>query len=199
MELRDVRVLFMSLVVMSACSAGPVGAQAPEAKKDPQSNFEPRFAPGAGQKYLETFVGDWEVAKTFFPRSGGAPSHTSGTCRQSMIHDGRFLQSEFVFEQDGRKTTGLGIIGFETASGRFTSIWTDSRQTRMSLRQSRNPFDGKEIVLFSRSLEEEGKGFPPSRTVSRIEDNGRRIVHRQFISGPDGKERPIMELIMTRK
>jgi hypothetical protein len=69
----------------------------------------------------------------------------------------------------------------------------------MSIRQSREPFDGKEIVLFSHSLEEEGKGFPPSRTVTRLEENGKKINHRQFTIGPDGKERVIMELIMFRE
>jgi hypothetical protein len=96
----------------------------------------------------------------------------------------------------------LGLIGFEAATGLFTSVWTDARQTRMSLRRSRDPFDGKQIVLYSRSLDEEkggGQGPPPSRTVSRIEDDGRKIVHRQFNTGADGKERLIMELIMTRK
>jgi hypothetical protein len=119
-----------------------------------------------------------------------------------MIHEGRFLQSEFVFDQGDRQSTGLGLIGFEAPTGQFTSVWTDSRQTRMSLRCSREPFDGKQIVLFSRSLDEEkdrAPGPPPSRTVSRIEDDGRKIVHRQFNAAPDGKERLIMELIMTRK
>jgi Protein of unknown function (DUF1579) len=118
-----------------------------------------------------------------------------------MIHDGRFLQSEFVFDQGGRKTTGLGLIGFEPATGQFTSVWTDSRQTRMSFRRGREPFDGRQIVLSSRSLDEKDRdaGPPPSRTVSRIEDDGRKIVHRQFNTGPDGQERLIMELIMTRK
>ncbi len=95
-----------------------------------------------------------------------------------MIHDGRFLQSEFVFEQAGRKSSGLGLTGFDPQTGRFTTVWTDSRQTRMSFRQSRDAFDGKQIVLFSRSLDDsaapkgQGNGPPPSRTVSRIEDSG---------------------------
>ena len=192
-------------VAALTCSAGSVRAQQPKASKDAQSSYEPRSGPGAGQKYLEAFVGEWDVVKTFYPRSGGAPSRMPGTCRQTMIHDGRFLQSEFVFEQAGRKTSGLGLTGFDPQSGRFTTVWTDSRQTRMSFRQSRDSFDGKQIVLFSRSFDEnasikgQGQGPPPSRTVSRIEDQGRRIVHRQFNSGPDGKERLIMELLMTRK
>jgi hypothetical protein len=190
------------LILVVAAMSFMVGAdepQPPEARKDPQSGYEPRFGPGAGQKYLEAFVGDWDVVKTFYPRSGGEPSKTPGTCRQSMIHDGRFLQSEFIFDQGGRKTTGLGLTGFESQSGRFTTVWTDSRQTRMSIRQSREPFNGKEIVLLSHSLEEGGTGLRPSRTVSRLEDNNRKIVHRQFTTGQDGKERVIMELVMTRK
>jgi Protein of unknown function (DUF1579) len=175
-------------------------AQAQEPRKDPHSSHEPTSGAGAGQKYLESFVGDWDVVKVFYPRSG-EPARAAGTCRQTMIHDGRFLQSEFVFDQGGRKTTGLGLVGFEPSTGRFTSVWTDSRQTRMSFRRSREPFDGKQIVLFSRSLDDEGQGqgLPPSRTVSRIEDDGRKIIHRQLNAGTDGKERMIMELIMTRK
>jgi hypothetical protein len=192
----------LRLIVVVAAMSFMLGAdepQPPEARKDPQASFEPRFGPGAGQKYLEAFVGDWDVVKTFYPRSGGEPSRAPGSCRQTMIHDGRFLQSEFIFEQGGRKTTGLGLTGFESQSGRFTTVWTDSRQTRMSIRQSREPFNGKEIVLFSHSLAEDAKGVPTSRTVSRLEDNSRKIVHRQFTIGPDGKDRLVMELIMTRK
>jgi hypothetical protein len=63
-------------------------------KKDPQSIYEPRSIPGAGQKFLEKFVGDWAVAKTFYPRTGD-PVRQNGECRQTMIHEGRFLRSEY--------------------------------------------------------------------------------------------------------
>jgi hypothetical protein len=171
----------------------------PPLPKDPQSSFEPRSGPGAGQKFLEKFVGDWEVAKTFYPRSGGEPARATGQCHQKMINDGRFLESRFVFEQNGTKTTGLGLIGFEPEAGRFTSVWTDSRQTRMSLRQSQDPFNGEEIVLYGRTLNPDAKGPPRSRTVTRLEDDGRKIVHRQYALDGEGKERLVMELVMTRK
>ena len=170
--------------------------QPPKDQKDPQSTFEPRSEPGAGQKFLAQFVGNWEVAKTFYPRTGD-PVRVKGECRQTLVHGGRFLQSEFVFDQPGGRTTGTGHIGFETDSGLFTSTWIDSRSTRMSLRRSRERFDGKEIVLFSQTLEGE-KDARRSRTVTRLEDEGRTILHRQYVPGPDGKERLIMELKMTR-
>jgi Protein of unknown function (DUF1579) len=169
-----------------------------QGKADPQSAVEPRSSAGAGQKFLEQFVGDWDVVKIFYSRSGEA-SRTTGVCRQRMIHEGRFLQSDFTFQQGETKTTGQGLVGFESTPGIFTSVWTDSRATRMSLRQSKDPFDGKQIVLFSRALSEGSGESRSSRTVTELEDNGRKIVHRQYTLGDGGTERLMMELIMTRK
>jgi hypothetical protein len=185
-------ILFVALGLLA-------GADDPVPKRqDPQSTFEPRSGPGAGQKFLEKFAGDWDVVKTFYPRTG-EPAKSRGECRQTMVHEGRFLRSEFVFGEGAAKSTGTGMIGFEAGPGTFTSVWTDSRSTAMSLRQSRDKFDGKEIVLFSKSLDAEPKNARTSRTVTRLEDDGRKIVHRQYVPGPDGKERVIMELEMTRK
>jgi hypothetical protein len=170
----------------------------PPSRTDPQSAYEPRSGPGAGQKFLGRLAGDWDVVKTFYPRSG-APVRATGTCAQKMIHGGRFLQSEFTFEEGGIRTAGPGLIGYDTSTGRFTSVWTDSRSTRMSLRSSREPFNGSEIVLYSAALGENGPALPRSRTVSRLEDGDRRLVHRQFATTADGKDRLVMEFIMTRR
>src|SRR4051794_15019915 len=99
---------FPPTLALAACLL-VAAADPPEAKKDPQSAREPRSGPGAGQKYLERFAGDWQVAKAFYPRAG-EPVRAGGHCRQAMIHGGRFLQSDFVFGEGERKTTGLGII-----------------------------------------------------------------------------------------
>jgi len=189
--------LRMLMLVFAGSIVAQAGGQPPS--KDPQSQFEPRSSPGAGQKYLERFVGDWEVAKTFYPRSG-EPSRQKGECRQSMMHDGRFLKSEFTFEQgDGKKSTGTGLIGFEPASGKFTSVWTDSRQTRMSFRQSKDKFSGEEIVLYGSSLDPPTTDARRSRTVSKLEDGDKKLLHRQYSINADGTERLVMELAMTRK
>lgn len=168
----------------------------PPQKKDPLQSFEPKSKPGAGQKFLEKFAGEWDVVKTFHPRKGD-PVKAAGECRQAMIHDGRFLQSEFTFKTDAGKTTGLGLIGFEPETGLFTSVWTDSRQTRMSLRQSEEKFDGGQIVLFGKEIT--GKPGRRSKTVTRLEDDGRKIVHRQYAVEAGADDRLVMELVMTKK
>ncbi len=60
------------------------------------NQYEPPNAPGAGQKLLAQFAGDWDVVKTFFPMNG-KPIVTKGTCKQYMIQGGKFLQSDFTF------------------------------------------------------------------------------------------------------
>ena len=175
---------FAFVLIAIACFLVPSAAA--QEKKQERSKFEPRSEPGAGQKLLEKFEGEWDVVKIMH-RATGEPAQAKGRCRQTMIHDGRFLQSEFTFEQGGKKTTGLGIIGFETESGTFTSFWTDLRQTRMSVRQSRDPFDGDRIILYSRSLEADGKEARRSKTISRLEEGGRKLVHRQYALLPGGR------------
>jgi len=55
------------------------------------NQYEPPNAPGAGQKLLAQFTGDWDVVKTFSPMNG-KPMVTEVACKQYMIQDGKFLQ-----------------------------------------------------------------------------------------------------------
>ena len=188
---------------LAILTAAGLAAQAPPPRPSPprhdaQNAYEPRTGPGAGQVLLARFAGDWDVVKTFYPQQG-EPVRTAGECRQAMVHDGHFLQSDFVFaDRDGGKTTGTGISGFDAKSGRFTTVWYDSRGTTMSMRQSEGAFDGREIVLYAASL---GGSSPERRSITRthLEEDGRVLIHRHYLIQADGKERLMMELRLTRK
>jgi len=186
---------YLHLLFTAAACVLMTAADEPAKKK-----FEPRSEPGAGQAYLARFAGDWEVVKTFHPREG-APVVTKGRCRQAMVRDGRFLQSDFTFDAPaagGTAMTGQGLIGFEPSNGLFTSVWTDSRQTRMSIRHSREPFDGARIALYTASVDPKAPDPWTSRTLSVLTDGDNVLTHQQFTINPDGTERLIMELVMTR-
>jgi hypothetical protein len=162
------------------------------------NQYEPANAPGAGQKLLAQFAGDWDLVKTFFPVNG-KPIVTKGSCKQYMIEDGRFLQSDFTFfDANGTKSTGTGISGFDSKTNRFTTVWYDSRQTTMSIRQSDGTFDGKNIVLWATPLDPDRPG---RKTVARahLEEDGRVLLHRHFVIDDKGGERMMIELRMTRK
>jgi hypothetical protein len=165
--------------------------------KDLQSEYEPRNDPGYGQMFLKKLVGDFIVEKKFYPRSG-SPVEIGGECRQAMIHNGRFLKCDFAFQQNGKSDTGLGIIGFDTDTNRFTSFWTDSRSNRVSIRQSEDAFDGKTLVLHSRQLDPNKSRRSDSVTETRIEDDGKKVVHQQYVLEQGKKKRIIMELVLIR-
>ncbi len=189
---------FTRLAVFAIAAGIALSAAAQDKSKDPQASYDPRSAPGAGQKFLEKFVGDWNVQKVFHPRTGD-PVITKGECHQEMINDGRFLKSDFVFPDGQSKITGVGLIGFEPATGLFTSVWADSRSTKMSIRQSRDLFDGNQIIMSSLPVAGSVREARPSRNVTHLEDNGRKIVHQQYAINPDNSERVMLELILTKK
>ena len=91
---------------------GPAPAS-PAVPKDTQAKYEPPSGPGAGQQFLKTFEGEWTVVRNFYPPGGGPASKATGECTQKMVQDGRFLESDFTFHQDGKTTTGTGISGFD--------------------------------------------------------------------------------------
>jgi hypothetical protein len=120
-------------------------------------------------------------------------------CKQYMIQGGKFLQSDFTFfNPDGTQSTGTGISGFDSKTNRFTTVWYDSRQTTMSIRQSDGTFDGKNIVLWATALDPDRPG---RKTVARahLEENGRLLLHRHYLIDDKGQERMMIELRMTRK
>jgi Protein of unknown function (DUF1579) len=193
------RAALAAMMLVSAVRAAALAPppSPPPPRHDAQERYEPRSAPGAGQALLAKFAGDWNVVKTFYPMQG-EPVRTQGECRQRMVHDGHFLESSFTFfDKDGGKTTGTGISGWDPKAGQFTTVWFDSRQTTMSMRQSQGTFDGQEIVLYGAAL----GGTLSRRSITRthLEDDGRVLVHRHYLVQDDGKERLMMELRLTRR
>ena len=165
--------------------------------QETHNQYEPHNAPGACQKLLAQFAGDWDLVKTFFPLTG-KPIVTKGTCKQHMIQDGKFLQSDFTFfNPDGKNSTGTGISGFDSKTNRFTTVWYDSRQTTMSIRQSDGTFDGKNIVLWATPLDPDN---PARKTVARshLEEDGLLLLYRHFLIDDKRQERMMIELRMTR-
>jgi Protein of unknown function (DUF1579) len=162
------------------------------------SQYEPPNGPGAGQKLLAKFVGNWSVLDTFYPAKG-TPKVRKGTCKQYMVQDGKFLESDFTFlYPNGKKSTGTGISGFDPRTNRFTTVWFDSQRTEMSIRQSDGTFNGKDIVLYATPLDQE---VPGRKTVARghLEDNGRVLVYNHYLIDAAGKERMMFHMVLTRQ
>jgi hypothetical protein len=164
---------------MTECITTTLLVAAAAAAQQTHKEYEPPNTAGAGQTLLAQFSGDRDVVKTFFA-ANGKTILTKGTCKQHMVQDSKFLESDFTFaESDGTKSTGTGISGFDSKTNRFTTVWYDSRQTTMSIRQSDGTFDGKNIVLWATPLDPDRPG---RKSVARahLEEDGRVLLHRHF-------------------
>jgi len=187
--MRTLTISVMTLLLMAV----------PAVAQQTHNQYEPANAPGAGQKLLAKFVGDWSVVDTFYP-SKGTPKISKATCKQYMVMDGKFLESDFTFvDANGAKVaTGTGISGFDPRTNRFTTVWFDSRRTEMSIRQSDGTFDGENIVLYATPIDVE---VPGRKTVARghLEDNGRVLVYDHYLIDAAGKERIMFHMVLTRQ
>jgi hypothetical protein len=189
----------MNKWIVAALLLAPVASASPAAlAQQSHKEYEPPTTAGAGQKLLEQITGDFEMTKTFFPAKG-EPTVTKGTVKQFMVQGGKFLESDFTFfDPDGSKSTGVGVIGFDAKTNKFTSFWYDSTKTSFSIRQSDGTFDGKTITLWATSLDPDRPGH---KSVARmhLEDDGKVLVHRHYSIDDQGNERLVLEWRMTRK
>ncbi len=196
---RGIPAVMTSVLILAAAFGAAQESKTPApAPADVQARYEPPAGPGRRPGVSQDLRRRLDRRAQLLPSLGRRAEPAAGECSQKMVQDGRFLESAFTFHQDGKTTSGTGISGFDPQTGLFTTFWFDSRSTRFSVRQSREPFDGKQIVLYSVSLGVATQSRV-SRTVTHLEDDGRRLIHQQFNQGSDGKERLLMELIMKRK
>ena len=184
----------MKKLMIAALFLSSVALTAQQTHKE----YEPPAAAGAGQKLLERYVGDWDMTKSFFPATG-KPTITKGTVKQFMVQGGKFLESDFTFfDPDGSKSTGVGIVGFDAKTNRFTSFWYDSTKTSFSIRQSDGTFDGENIVLVATALDPDRPGRK-TYAKAHLEDNGHTLIHRHYAVDDKGNERLVLEWRMTKK
>lgn len=191
LQFRLVRAIRICAIAMLLTATAMVAQQT-------HNQYEPQNGPGAGQKLLAQFAGDWSVVDTFYPAQG-QPRVSKGTCKQYMVKDGKFLESDFTFvDAAGKESSGTGISGFDPKTNRFTTVWFDSRRTQMSIRQSDGTFDGKNIVLGGTPLDNDNPG---RKTVARahLEQNGHVLVYGHYMVGAGGKEQLMFEMVMTRQ
>ena len=150
-----------------------------------------------GQAFMEKMVGDFNVVRIFYGPTPNDPKKSNGTCKQSLQYGGKFLISDFVFGDGPNKIMGFGAMAYVPETGLFMSTWFDSRQAKMSVRQSKEKFNGKQVELATIPYKLD-KSARASRTLTTFEDNGKKLWHRQW-NMIDDKEQLWMELHMTRK
>jgi hypothetical protein len=153
--------------------------------------------PGAPHKRLASLVGSWTTKTTAWMDPNNPPVESTGTCRQKMILDGRFLQQEYAGKMMGSTFKGINIIGYDNHTKKYVSVWIDSMSTGIYFFEGTASPGGKTITQESR-YDDPVRGPMTWRSVSRIV-NDQTMAYEMFITAKGGKEEKMMEMTMTRK
>jgi Protein of unknown function (DUF1579) len=131
--------LCLSVVALASCSVVSKEAGEGRTKVDSPSEWVAMSKPGESHRLMDSFVGTWNVAMTFWGSPQSAPERSSGVSESKWILGGRFIQESFKGTVGGQNFEGIGLFGFDNGRRRFETLWLDSLNT--SVARSTGTFD----------------------------------------------------------
>ncbi len=153
--------------------------------------------PGAPHKRLARQAGSWITKTKGWMEPDKPPVESTGTCKQKMILDGRFLEQVYTGKMMGSTFKGINVIGYDNHTKKYVSTWIDSMSTGIYFFEGTASPNGKTITQVSR-YDDPVRGPMTWRSVSRI-INDNTVAYEMFITAKGGKEEKMMEMTLTRK
>lgn len=143
--------------------------------------------PGEEHRRLDVFVGDWDVAITYWMDPAAPPSQMSGRMTSEWILDGHYLDQRFSGEMEGMPFDGRGTFGYDIAGQHYFGTWIDSMSTYITVTRGLVSPDGRVFRLQtigtdpvtgkpSEGREEIVVEGPDRHTMAIFEDRGGELV-----------------------
>ena len=186
-------IFYMSTTFGSDC-ANKESAMSPEMMKAMEL-----MAPNENHLVLQQFVGDWEYTGTF-KMSHDAPIQTmTGTMKNTMVHDGRFLKQVIEGPWMGAKFEGWGFTGYDNVKEEYVAMWLDNMAT--GIMASSGDYDASTKTLnlkgeHSCAMSGEKDRYYRSEWIILDDDHS---VYKSYTLNPKGEEFMSMEIQYTRK
>jgi hypothetical protein len=174
----------------------------PEAPQDPAAQMEAwrtLSRPGEQHKYLEHFVGDWDVTmKVYMAGPGSGAMESKGTASVKWVLGGRYLLEEYQGSMMGMPYDGMGMTGYDKGKNLYVTTWASTVDTQLLvLSGSRNPVTGvfdyygemdePMMNVFGRTIRNE---------VRILDENTHVVGIYDLHAGPDHK---VVEIEYKRK
>ena len=122
--------------LLSACASQafaqepPAGRAASSQERAYMAAMMKAMTPGAPHRVLASMAGEWNV-KTKMWMEGAPPMESTGTATNTMIMEGRYLQSSFRGAMMGMMFEGVGLTAFDNTTGQYQSVWLDNMSTML--------------------------------------------------------------------
>jgi len=155
-------------------------------------------APGPGHKYLDQFVGKWDVVVRAWMDVGKPPMESKGTCDARWIMDGRFVYTEMTGQLMGMPFKGVDLIGYDNYKKRYVISHVDNMGTSISTGEGKLDLSKQVMTAFGKmddpSMDERDK---PVKYVTRLLGKDKYIFEiYDEVGSPN--EFKILEITYTR-
>ena len=196
------KILFVSVLALvlsvSSSFAGEEGMPMDTEKAAKMAEMQKYMMPNENHKALEPLAGTWKAQVKWWMSAEGKPEASQGTSENRWIMGGRFLEQDYKGESMGKPFEGMGITGYDTIRGEYTSIWLDSMATGIMVATAQ--FDPA-----SQTLNQNGtmscpltmEKNRPIRTIWKITDADHNI-YESYMNDKDGKEFKTLEISYER-
>jgi hypothetical protein len=156
--------------------------------------------PGKNHELLKKFVGDWTADMKMWSQPGAEPMTSTGTMKNELILDGRYIKCKFESTMMGMKFSGLEIIGYDLFKNKYVTFWIDSMSTAFLVTTGTLDASGKVLTDTGEYPDPmtEGKTMQRVKNVTTFIEDG-KYKFEMFMVMPDGKEVKSMEYTATRK
>jgi hypothetical protein len=198
--MRLIHLTLAGLCVVLIASGAIAKEKKPQKQMDMQAMMETYSklaTPGEPHKQFASLAGSWTTKTKSWMEPNKPPVESAGSCEQTMLLGGRFLQQECTGDMMGQQFTGLGVNGYDNHTKKYVSTWMDSMGTGIYYMEGRASADGKTITQKGQ-YDDPMEGRMKLRGVTKIVGNDTEIFE-MYGTGKNGKERRMMEIIYTRK
>lgn len=151
--------------------------------------------PGEQHKMLESMAGHWNF-KLKMTDATGQTTESSGTSDKKVILGGRFLEDTTHGSMMGQAFEGRGFTGYDRIKNKFTGSWMDNMCT-CALSMEGTWDAGSKTMTYMTEMPGMDNKMAKARIVDKMPDAD-HITSQFFITGPDGKEMPMMTIDYTR-
>lgn len=141
---KHVRALGIVAIVL-ALTAGPVLAEHHEEEAAP-SEMDAWVAlgkPGEHHGHLAMLAGTWKVEGQMWMAPGQDPVPLEGLMKNTMIMDGRYLETRYTSTFMGEPFEGRGIDAYDNGEGMYVATWIDTMSTMIGTYHGTCENDGK--------------------------------------------------------
>ncbi|RAI99702.1 uncharacterized protein DUF1579 [Chitinophaga skermanii] len=155
------------------------------------------MTPGAPHKKLAEMTGNWSTHMTAWHAPGTDPMKSEGTCTNSMLYGGRFLETAFKGDFMGEPFEGRGYMAYDNARKLFISTWFDNMGTGIMTLQGKFDPTGNTIVLAGEMVDPAvNKTCQVKEVYTIVGPNEHKM---EMFRVDNGKEQKDMEIIFKRK